>query len=184
MMENLSAQLRMEQISKSFGPVSALKNVTFSARPGTVHALCGENGAGKSTLMKVLAGVFEPDSGKIFINDRVKNFSNPRQALDAGISMLYQELDLAEDLTVYENIYLGREIPSNIPYVINRRAEIAKTKELCRQYGFDIDPTAKIRELSIGDCQIVELLKALMRNSQIIVMDEPTSSPSSFAAAA
>jgi ABC-type sugar transport system ATPase subunit len=166
----------MEQISKSFGPVRALKDVTFSAKPGTVHALCGENGAGKSTLMKVLAGVFEPDSGKIFIDDRQINFSNPRQALDAGISMLYQELDLAEDLTVYESIYLGREIPSNIPFVINRKAEIARTNELCRQYGFDIDPTAKIRDLSVGDCQIVELLKALMRKSRIIVMDEPTSS--------
>jgi ABC-type uncharacterized transport system ATPase subunit len=111
----------------------------------------------------MLAGVFEPDSGKIFINDELKNFSNPRHAFDAGISMLYQELDLAEDLTVYENIYLGREIKSNVPYVINRKAEIAGTEELCRQYGFDIDPTTKIREMSIGDCQIVELLKALMR---------------------
>jgi ABC-type sugar transport system ATPase subunit len=175
-MENMFSHLRMEQISKSFGPVRALKNVTFLARPGTVHALCGENGAGKSTLMKVLAGVYKPDSGKIFINDQQKDFSNPRQALDAGISMLYQELDLAEDLTVYENIYLGREISSNVPYVIKRKAEIAETKELCRQYGFDIDPTTKIREMSVGDCQIVELLKALMRNSQIIVMDEPTSS--------
>ena len=109
-MENISGQLRMEQISKSFGPVQALKNVTFCAMPGTVHALCGENGAGKSTLMKVLAGVFKPDIGKIFIDGQQKIFMNPRQALDTGISMLYQELDLAEDLTVYENIYLGKSV--------------------------------------------------------------------------
>ncbi len=175
-MEDISGQLRMEQISKSFGPVQALKNVTFCARPGTVHALCGENGAGKSTLMKVLAGVFKPDSGKIFIDGQQKIFMNPRQALDTGISMLYQELDLAEDLTVYENIYLGKRIPSRIPYVINRKAEIDRTAELCRKYGFAIDPTSKIRELSVGDCQIVELLKALMHNARIIIMDEPTSS--------
>lgn len=175
-MENISGKLRMEQISKSFGPVQALQNVTFCAKPGTVHALCGENGAGKSTLMKVLAGVFEPDSGKIFIDDQQKTFSNPRQALDAGISMLYQELDLAEDLTVYENIYLGKPIPSGIPYVINRKAEINETAELCRKYGFAIDPDSKIRDLSVGDCQIVELLKALMHKARIIIMDEPTSS--------
>ena len=83
-MENISGQLRMEQISKSFGPVQALKNVTFCAKPGKVHALCGENGAGKSTLMKVLAGVFLPDSGKIFIDDQHKTFTNPRQALDTA----------------------------------------------------------------------------------------------------
>ncbi len=175
-MEKTKGQLRMEQISKSFGPVQALKNVTFCARPGTVHALCGENGAGKSTLMKVLAGVHIPDGGKIFIDDQQKTFTNPKQALDSGISMLYQELDLAEDLTVYENIYLGKEIKSNIPFVINRKAEIEETSELCKKYGFKIDPHSKIRDLSVGDCQIVELLKALMHKSKIIIMDEPTSS--------
>ena len=126
-MENITGQLRMEQISKSFGPVKALKNVTFCAKPGTVHALCGENGAGKSTLMKVLAGVHTPDSGKIFIDDQQKTFTNPKHALDSGISMLYQELDLAEDLTVYENIYLGKEIQSSIPFMINRNLEIKET---------------------------------------------------------
>lgn len=175
-MEEIIGQLRMEQITKSFGPVQALKNVTFCARPGTIHALCGENGAGKSTLMKVLAGVYMPDSGKIFIDGQQKIFTNPRQALDAGISMLYQELDLAEDLTVYENIYLGKPMPSSIPCVIDRKAEINKTAELCRKYGFKINPTSKIRDLSIGDCQIVELLKALIQKSRIIIMDEPTSS--------
>ena len=175
-MENISGRLRMEQISKSFGPVQALKNVTFCAKPGKVHALCGENGAGKSTLMKILAGVYMPDSGKIFIDGEQKIFTNPRQALDAGISMLYQELDLAEDLTVYENIYLGKATPSSIPFVINSKAEIKETAALCGEYGFAIDPNSKIRDLSIGDCQIVELLKALMRKARIIIMDEPTSS--------
>ena len=175
MSENHS-YLRMEQITKTFGPVIALKEVTFSARPGQVHALCGENGAGKSTLMKVLAGVYRPDNGRIFIDEKEMSFTHPGQAMDAGISILYQELDLAEHLTVYENIFLGREIKSSIPFVIDRKAMISQTQKLCKQYGFDIDPMSQIRRLTTGQCQIVELLKALMRNAKIIVMDEPTSS--------
>ncbi|MBN2590771.1 MAG: sugar ABC transporter ATP-binding protein [Sedimentisphaerales bacterium] len=175
-MENITGQLRMEQISKSFGPVQALQNVTFCAKPGTVHALCGENGAGKSTLMKILAGVHTPDSGNIYIDDQQKTFTNPKHALDSGISMLYQELDLAEDLTVYENIYLGKEIQSSIPFLINRDAEIKNTADLCNKYGFTINPNSTIRDLSVGDCQIVELLKALIHKAKIIIMDEPTSS--------
>ncbi|MCF7958655.1 MAG: sugar ABC transporter ATP-binding protein [Phycisphaerae bacterium] len=171
-----TGQLHMEKILKVFGPVTALKNATFSTRPGTVHALCGENGAGKSTLMKILSGVYQPDGGKIVMDDREIEFKNPGQALDAGISMLYQELDLAEDLTVYENIFLGNELISRIPLVVNRREMISRTAELCRQNGFDIQPTAMIKSLTLGQCQIVELLKALMRKAKIIVMDEPTSS--------
>ena len=166
----------MENILKVFGPVTALEDVSFIAKPGTVHALCGENGAGKSTLMKILAGVYQPDAGKIFIDGVQKVFAGPGQALNEGVSMLYQELDLAEDLTVYENIFLGSEIKSSLPFVIDRSAMIKKTKELSDQYGFDIDPTALIRTLTMGQCQIVELLKALMRDARIIVMDEPTSS--------
>ena len=103
-------ELRMEHISKRFGAVQALGDVTFAVRPGTLHALCGENGAGKSTLMKILAGVHQQDNGTILLNGGEVRFANPKAALDAGISMLYQELDLAEDLTVYENIFLGREL--------------------------------------------------------------------------
>ncbi|MBI9016371.1 MAG: sugar ABC transporter ATP-binding protein [Phycisphaerae bacterium] len=174
-MEN-TATLRMEQILKIFGPVTALKDVTFSARPGTVHALCGENGAGKSTLMKVLAGVHIPEQGKIYLDDQEVQFSNPGQAIDAGISMLYQELDLADHMTVYENVFLGREMMSSVPFVIDRVGMIRQTKELCDKYGFDIDPEAVISSLTTGQCQIVELLKAIMRQAKIIVMDEPTSS--------
>ncbi len=166
----------MEHILKVFGPVTALQDVTFEAKPGTVHALCGENGAGKSTLMKVLAGVYQPDGGKIFLGDQEMKFTHPGQALNAGISMLYQELDLAEHMMVYENAFLGNEISSAIPFVVNRDAMIEKTQALCDQYGFDVSPTAVISTLTTGQCQIVELLKALMRNAQIIVMDEPTSS--------
>ncbi len=97
--------LEMRGISKQFGPVQALADVTFKVRPGTVHALCGENGAGKSTLMKILAGVHEPDAGEIELQGRPCHFAKPGDAIDAGISMIYQELDLAGDLSVAENIF-------------------------------------------------------------------------------
>ena len=175
-MPQTSGQLRMEGIGKVFGPVVALQDVTFCARPGTVHALCGENGAGKSTLMKILAGVHPPDSGRVLLDGTEITFEHPGAALDAGVSMLYQELDLAEDLTVYENIFLGSEITSSIPFVIDRSAMIQRTREICQQYGFEVDPTSLIKTLTTGQCQIVELLKALQRQAKIIVMDEPTSS--------
>lgn len=182
-MDAKTYSLRMEGISKSFGPVQALKDVTFSARPGTVHALCGENGAGKSTLMKVLSGVHKEDSGKIIVDGDEKDFREPGQAIEAGISMLYQELDLAEHMAVYENVFLGREIMSSVPFKVDAAEMIEKTRALCAQYNFNIDPEATIRDLTSGQCQIVELLKALMRSARIIVMDEPTSSLSEGEAA-
>jgi ribose transport system ATP-binding protein len=168
--------LRMRGISKRFGPVQALSDVTFSVRKGTVHALCGENGAGKSTLMKIVAGVHQPDAGVIELNGRECRFTAPGEALHAGISMIYQELDLAEDLAVAENIFLGAEPRGTLPFTISRRAMFTQASELASQYGFSIDAGATVAELSTGDCQIVELLKALRRKSSIIVMDEPTSS--------
>jgi ABC-type sugar transport system ATPase subunit len=168
--------LRMRGISKRFGPVQALSDVTLDVRRGTVHALCGENGAGKSTLMKILAGVHQPDAGAIELQGRTSRFTAPGDALAAGISMIYQELDLAEDLTVAENIFLGAEPRGFLPFTIDRRAMLTQARELAAQYGFTIDPAATVAVLSTGDCQIVELLKALRRRSSIIVMDEPTSS--------
>lgn len=168
--------LEMRGISKRFGPVQALTEVTLQVRSGTVHALCGENGAGKSTLMKILAGVHQPDSGTITLNGRQVRFVAPIHALEAGISMLFQELDLAEDLTVAENVFLGAEPRGTLPFVVDRSAMIAETERLASKYGFAVRPNAIIADLSLGDCQIVELLKALRRRSSIIVMDEPTSS--------
>jgi ribose transport system ATP-binding protein len=178
-----SEALSMTHISKTFGPVRALDDVSFSVRAGTVHALCGENGAGKSTLMKILAGVYQPDAGTIRVFGVDHRMATPSDALSAGISMLYQELDLAEDLTVYENVFLGREMHASIPFMVDHAGMIEKTRDLCSQYGFDLDPTATIRQLTPGQCQVVELLKALMREARIIVMDEPTSSLSEAEAA-
>ncbi|HPD47650.1 MAG TPA: sugar ABC transporter ATP-binding protein [Anaerohalosphaeraceae bacterium] len=175
--------LRMTGISKRFGPVQALSDVTFTARKGTVHALVGENGAGKSTLMKILAGVHQPDAGQIEIHGETMVFANPGQAIEAGISMIYQELDLAEDLTVAANVFLGIELHGRLPWTIDHKRMAEETQALADRFNFDIDATATVAELSTGDCQIVEVLKALMRKASIIVMDEPTSSLSEREAA-
>ena len=169
-------ELRMEHISKRFGAVQALGDVTFAVKPGTLHALCGENGAGKSTLMKILAGVHQQDNGTILLNGGEVRFANPKAALDAGISMLYQELDLAEDLTVYENIFLGRELRKKGLPVLDDAKMTEIVQELFDWYHFHISPTAKVSTLSMGEAQLVELAKALLREAQVIVMDEPTSS--------
>lgn len=169
-------ELRMEHISKRFGAVQALRDVTFSLKPGTVHALCGENGAGKSTLMKILAGVHREDGGKILLNGEEISFADPKAALDAGISMLYQELDLAEDLMVFENIFLGRELYKKGFPVLDDAGMASTVRELFERYHFLISPTAKVSALSMGEAQLVELAKALLRHARIIVMDEPTSS--------
>ncbi len=177
MKDNTDFILEMKGIGKSFPPVTALSDVTFRVRRGTVHALCGENGAGKSTLMKILAGVHRPDSGQILLNGSPVTFRTPAESIQSGISMLYQELELAAHMTVYENIFLGREIISNrFLRTVDSAAEIRIAGDLIRKYGFRLDPCAEIRTLSPGECQIVELLKALLRDAKIIVMDEPTSS--------
>jgi len=170
------AGFRMTGISKRFGPVQALCEVTFHTRAGSVHALVGENGAGKSTLMKILAGVYQPDSGSIEIHGKPQILANPAQAIEAGVSMIYQELDLAEHLTVAENIFLGAEPQGPLPFTVSHHQMAAQTRRLAEQYNFRIPPDAKVEDLSTGDCQIVEILKSLRRNASIIVMDEPTSS--------
>ena len=178
-MDNKPAQnysLAMHDIVKTFGPVTALSGVSFSARPGTVHALCGENGAGKSTLMKVLSGIYTPDSGSIELFGERVELTSPKDSLDHGISMLYQELDLAGDLTVADNIFLGREIMKPGKIRMDSKTMRERALAIIKENNFDLDPDALISTLSTGDCQIVELLKALERNAKIIVMDEPTSS--------
>lgn len=167
--------LRMSGISKSFGAVNALRRVSFDVRPATVHALCGENGAGKSTLMKVLAGVHRPDEGRIEIGGRDWDFREPSDAFKAGVAMIYQELDLAEDLSVAENVFLGAE-PRRLGFALDLSACVAATAALIRESGFRLDPNARVGNLSTGDCQLVEILKALRKKAQVLVMDEPTSS--------
>ncbi|MBO7532526.1 MAG: sugar ABC transporter ATP-binding protein, partial [Victivallales bacterium] len=176
--------LQMEGISKRFGPVTALHDVTFSVRRGTVCALCGENGAGKSTLMKVLAGVHRPDEGRIMLDGKEMRFAGPKDALAAGISMLYQEVELAGHLTVYENVFLGREIlRGGLLQRIDSDKEIQTVRELIEKNHFQLDPMDIVAELSPAQCQLVELLKAMLSGARLIVMDEPTSALSEGEAA-
>ncbi len=160
----------LKAISKSFGGVQALKSVDFDIRAGEVHALLGENGAGKSTLMRVLGGEFQPSAGSIEIEGAHVVLSDPRAARALGIVIIHQELALAPDLTVAENIFLG-ELPGIISHAgLRKRAGV-----LIQKLGFDIDPSRTVGSLSVAHQQVVEIAKALARDIKIIVFDEPTS---------
>jgi inositol transport system ATP-binding protein len=172
-MEN-EVVLSMEQISKQFPGVRALSNVELRARKGTVHALMGENGAGKSTLMKCLIGIYAPDSGTITFKGERLNITNTHYALSKGISMIHQELSPIPQMTVAENIYLGRE-PTTWYGLVDMRKMNRMATELLDRLHIKIKPTAKMCELSIANIQLAEIAKAVSYNSDLIIMDEPTS---------
>lgn len=165
----------MEHISKSFPGVRALNDVTLQVRAGEVHALVGENGAGKSTLMKILSGALPKDSGKIVFDGREASIQHPGDALALGIAMIFQELNLVPYLDVGQNIFLGRE-PTRRGDRIDWPALYDRARQRLEMIGIDIDPRAKVGDLSIAQQQMVEIGKALSRQSRLIVMDEPTSS--------
>jgi inositol transport system ATP-binding protein len=166
--------LRMEGISKQFPGVRALSNVKLDARKGTVHALMGENGAGKSTLMKCLIGIYAPDSGTITFKGEKLNITNTHYALSKGISMIHQELSPIPQMTVAENIYLGRE-PTTWYGLVDMRKMNRMATELLDRLHIKVKPTAKMHELSIANIQLAEIAKAVSYNSDLIIMDEPTS---------
>src|ERR1700738_2378257 len=144
--------LEMRGISKSFAGNTVLADVSLSARAGEVHALVGENGAGKSTLMKILAGVYQPDAGEVLIDDSNVHFSRPADARPHGVAMIYQELSLAPDLTVAENIFLGREpLSFALLGVVNRRQMNARADDMLKAYGFKLDPRVRLKRLSAAD---------------------------------
>jgi ABC-type sugar transport system ATPase subunit len=174
--ESFRFALEMRGIGKSFGPVKALEDVTLRVRTGTVHALVGENGAGKSTLMKILSGVHQPDAGTIIRDGKTCAWKHPSDSLAAGVAMIYQELSLAPDLTVAENVWLGIEPRGPLPGSFSKKRMLADTCALAEKHGFDVDPNQRAENLSASACQIVEALKALARSAEILVMDEPTSS--------
>ncbi len=156
-------------VTKLFSKVVANRNVSFSIEKGEVVALLGENGAGKSTIMKILYGLYHADSGRIFINGKERRIESPRDAMAHGISMIQQSFSLVGAHTVTENIILG-----NVKGVLNRRACERRIRDLSVQYGFDVDPTAIVRDLPVGVQQKVEILKALFQNARLLIMDEPT----------
>jgi L-arabinose transport system ATP-binding protein len=166
--------LRFENLSKSFPGVRALDGVSFDVDEGSVHALCGENGAGKSTLLKILSGVYKQDSGNVLLNGEATRYSSPFGAIEAGISVIYQELHLVPEMTVAENVFLGH-LPQRGGWV--NRSELAeKTRALLDTLGVKIDPWAKVGSLPIALRQIVEIAKALSHDAKVIAFDEPTSS--------
>jgi len=162
--------VRLEHISKSFGKVCANQDISLEVYPGQVLALLGENGAGKSTLMSMLAGRFQPDSGSIYIDGRPVRFSSPKDAISAGIGMVYQHFMLVETMSVAQNVLLGQE-----GSFILRPAELeARVAWLAERYGLSIDPGARVDTLSMGERQRVEILKLLQRDSRVLIFDEPT----------
>ncbi len=165
----------MRQVTKEFPGVKALDNVTFQVKPGTVHALCGENGAGKSTLMKVLAGIYQPDAGEIVIGGETVRIQDAKDAINKGISMIHQELNLFPQMTVEANLYIGRE-NSYRGGIVNRRKNLEEVNEILKEYEIDIDPNIRMAELTIAKQQMIEIVRAIAFNAQIIIMDEPTSS--------
>ncbi|MBS7545050.1 sugar ABC transporter ATP-binding protein [Ancylobacter oerskovii] len=166
--------LALESITKEFPGVKALQGVSFNLRRHEVHAVCGENGAGKSTLMKIISGVFAPTSGRIVYKGEERRFASPLDAEAVGIAIIHQELNLVPHLTVAENIYLAREPRRG--FLIDRRKLRADAKACLDRLGVAIDPNRLVRELSVAQCQMVEIAKALSLNAEVLIMDEPTSS--------
>ena len=164
----------MRQITKQFPGVVANDRVDFDAEVGEVHALLGENGAGKTTLSNILTGLYRPDAGEIELYGEPVRFSSPRDALTAGIGMVHQHFRLVAPFTVAENVLLGDHRDEGRSFVLRSRRIEHRVAELGERYGLDVDPRARIWQLSVGEQQRVEILKALYRDARILIMDEPT----------
>jgi rhamnose transport system ATP-binding protein len=165
--------LALEGVSKSFGAVSALRDVSLALHAGEAHALAGENGAGKSTLIKTLAGVHRPDTGTVLLDGAPVVFHGPADARDAGVAVIYQEPTLFPDLSVAENIFVGRQ-PHRSFGRVDHKAVRDGAADLFRRLGVDLDPEQPARGLSIADQQLVEIAKALSLDARVLIMDEPT----------
>ena len=166
--------LEVQHVSKAFPGVLALDDVQFRLKPGHVHALMGENGAGKSTLMKIIAGIYIPDSGSLYLKGRQIRLASPLDALTCGIAMIHQELNLMNFMTVAENIWIRRE-PCNRFGFVRHEEMRRRTRDLFERLNIPIDPDAEVRDLSVANRQMVEIAKAVSYNSDILIMDEPTS---------
>ena len=166
--------VEMRNIVKKFGDFTANDGINLTVHKGEIHAILGENGAGKSTLMNQLYGLYKPTSGEIFVNGKRLDMNTPRDAIDAGIGMVHQHFMLVQPFTVTENIVLGTEPRKGI------RLDMAEARkivvEISEKYGLSIDPDAKIEDISVGMQQRVEILKALYRGADVLILDEPTAS--------
>lgn len=165
----------MEQITKHFPGVLALDHCHLEVRKGEVLGLVGENGAGKSTLMKILCGIYRKDEGRIEFDGKETEFINTRQAMDRGICIIHQELNLMPHLTVFENIFIGRETDKKHGFLCQDRDRIQKTKKLFGELKINLDPMEKVQHLTIAQQQMVEIARAISFRSRLLIMDEPTS---------
>jgi simple sugar transport system ATP-binding protein len=162
--------ISMTGITKSFGSVVANKNINFTVNSGEIHALLGENGAGKSTLMNMLSGVYTPDSGSILVHGSEVKFSSPKDAIKNGIGMIYQHFKLIEAMSARENIIIGNKTA----FFYNKKKVDLKIKEVCEKFGLEIDLEKKVHDMSVGERQILEIIKVLYRGADILIFDEPT----------
>ncbi|MFL5917872.1 MAG: ABC transporter ATP-binding protein [Gaiellaceae bacterium] len=166
--------MALRGITKRFPPVVANDHIDFEAAPGEVHALLGENGAGKTTLSNILTGLYRPDEGEIALFGETVEFGSPRDALDAGIAMVHQHFRLVEPFSVAENIALGDHRDVGRAFLVRRRAIEQRVVELEQRYGLRLDPRARVWQLSVGEQQRVEIIKALYQDARILILDEPT----------
>ncbi len=166
--------VQMEGVTKRFPGVHALDDCRFELRSGEVLALVGENGAGKSTLMKILAGVYKKDAGRILYKGREVDIASPRAAQNLGISIIHQELNLMPDLTVAQNIFIGRERRKGFPFLIDEARINEQTRQLFETMHLKLDPRTRVSELAVAQQQMVEIAKALSHNAEVLIMDEPT----------
>ena len=166
--------IEMKNISKQFPGVKALDNVSFKLEKGSIHGLVGENGAGKSTLMKILSGTYAHYEGQVFYNGELIHFANEHDALKAGIAIVPQELSFVPELTVEENIFLGRE-PLKKGGILDKKRRFKSAQHLIKSFDLQFDPCVKMKELSLAQRQMIEIIKAISRNATVIIMDEPTS---------
>ena len=166
--------LKLESISKRFPGVHALKNVSFELERGEIHALVGENGAGKSTMMKILTGIHQKDSGEIHYLDRLFNPRDPKHALEVGIGIVHQELNMMDHLTVAQNIFIGRESMRSGGVFLDEREQNRRAAELFEKLNMNIDPTETLGRLTVGKQQMVEIAKAVSHDLRVLILDEPT----------
>lgn len=166
--------IEMSGITKAFSGNVVLNNVSFQLKPGEIHALMGENGAGKSTMMKILTGIYERDAGSITVDGKEVVFKSPKDAEKLGIAVIHQELNILPELTVMENLFLGKEKTYSIFGILKKKEMYNEAKAVLAKLGLDIDPNTRAGDLSVGKQQIIEIAKAIMSDAKYIVMDEPT----------
>ena len=174
----MEALVRMENVTKEFPGVKALDNISFDIMPGEVHILLGENGAGKSTLMKILSGVYQPTSGKIYLKGKEYDKLTPKDSYENGISIIYQELSVINELSILENLFVGKLPTKKVMgmTVVDYKLMNDKAKTVLEKVGIKRNPNTMVEDISISEKQQCEIAKALVSNADVIIMDEPTTS--------